>query len=58
MAKNEKLTLGLNLKEITKFDIGDIEDQDMISRDFRKATFITILSILSASFLTAIFYLI
>ena len=57
MAQNEKITLGINLKDVTKFDIGDIEDQDMISKDFRKATFITILSIFSASILTTIFFL-
>ncbi len=57
MANNEKLTLGLNLKELTNFDIGDIEDQDMISRDFRKATLITLLSIASAGILTIFFYL-
>lgn len=57
MAKNEKINIGINLSEITKFDVGDIEDQDMISKDFRKATFITILSIFSASILTTIFFL-
>ena len=57
MAKNENIKIGINLSEITKFDIEDIEDQDMISKDFRKATFITILSIFSASILTTIFFL-
>ena len=57
MAKNKTIKIGLDFSEITQFDIGDIEDQEMISKDFRKATFITLLSIISASVLTAIIFL-